>query len=549
MSSRMPIAFPDPDRIGPASAKQESRPRETVTVYFSGNRPDEIAAEKLARALGAKRIREYLEIPTWRALVEKASRDGEKPGVYIRRQLQQQRGSFGSDGPNPAIQEIRARLGLNDHRPSLFTLEGKGLEDSPRQIAALIREYVPDARRVIDPFGGTANVPIVAAQMNLDAYWCEIDPLVRHIGELKIRFAMASETPRDAILDRLRHFETGAAWSLVGATRALFDFANERFKDVALDRVDWERCASHHLENLGDAPSDSQAWLKLAYARAFQRLEDENRSAEKVLLDDVARIVSSELKQMIASLRQIEPLRSIPRFIADDAAKLDELIPLEADLVVTSLFSVLTPADGLGKVMRRFVDVGDVPPSRAAAEKITSPKKVQEIVGRKLKEKAAFIHADAVNVFDSLQELTRIATALHEAGHFQEEVHVANYFVEIARNFRAVGRSLGEKATIILEVHDVWVGDVHIPVDILCANLLRLLGFDLEHDLLVDQRPDASGKPISHRVMVLRRGEVEVRSQEMGEEENGESEVGKSEPDCDSDGTSEEHDRKLEQFP
>ena len=172
------------------------------TVYFPAGGSDDAHhtltlafPERDARLLEAIRdlsslqVRQLLELPTWDAVQARSVDAGVGPSTYCVRELRR----VWADKPDPSQLSIwdgysqPEGVAIEAIDPLLATYRGGDgtlfhdwfpyLEGyAPNFVDRVLQQFAPDARLVLDPFGGTGTTPIAAAASGRTAFYCEINP-------------------------------------------------------------------------------------------------------------------------------------------------------------------------------------------------------------------------------------------------------------------------------------------------------------------------------------------------------------------------------------
>ena len=74
---------------------------------------------------------------------------------------------------------------------------------SPQYVETILDRYAPDARIILDPFAGTGTTAFTAAELNKTAFFCEINPLLQFIAQLKIRVRLLAAPQRIKLAEQL----------------------------------------------------------------------------------------------------------------------------------------------------------------------------------------------------------------------------------------------------------------------------------------------------------------------------------------------------------
>jgi len=70
---------------------------------------------------------------------------------------------------------------------------------SPRFVERVRQEYLPDAKRIIEPFAGSGTTPIVLGQSGIECAFSEANPAMVFIAETKLAVLRLDESTRKAL--------------------------------------------------------------------------------------------------------------------------------------------------------------------------------------------------------------------------------------------------------------------------------------------------------------------------------------------------------------
>jgi hypothetical protein len=68
---------------------------------------------------------------------------------------------------------------------------------SPDFVKSVLNDYMSDAESVYDPFGGTVTTGFTAAELGLDGYYCEVNPVLQFVADAKSDVRMLPKDERE----------------------------------------------------------------------------------------------------------------------------------------------------------------------------------------------------------------------------------------------------------------------------------------------------------------------------------------------------------------
>jgi hypothetical protein len=264
-----------------------------------------------------------------------------------------------------------------------------GTEDSParakKHLAEFVRNQIPGAWRVLDPFAGTCNFPLAAVALpgelplkerrSKRAWYCETDPVARLWAQLKIDIATRATETRERLddqLDELARMLPALVWSamhegssgagprIVAMEAVLKALIGERRSTpgdprlrtalppnlrkalVAARRVADELLAESPL--LGRCLELSIAAAGARAARTAMRSSSARTEVELYGFEDHVAAALDDLK--MTWLQRVDPA-SAPTLLCEDARDLAQFPDLSINVVLTNLpaFSVTDVVD------------------------------------------------------------------------------------------------------------------------------------------------------------------------------------------------------------
>lgn len=487
----------------------DSARERNLTLAF-GDKDAELYRE--IKPLSSHEIRERLGHASHRSLAEGAQRESLPLNTYCLRLLRNsQTASNGelfpasSGGARPLVDPIQATFRggqaepLHDWYPFL---EGY----SPKFVEQVLQEFAPECERVLDPFAGTGTTPLTAAKLGREAFFCELNPLLQFLIEVKTLACALGDKQRgeliESLLELAGHFDDHIAASRPDAelqSAYLKSFGGSEFFDAGVfDAVLRTRTAIDLLacENPLAAKFFAIAVLaSLIPASRLIRRGDVRFKTEiemRRLKVGFADCVKRQLRLMARDLKLLQPLPRIPKLLCDDARRLQHLLPLEVDAVLTSppylngtnyfrntkvelwFLRCLRMAGDLADFRLRTVTAGinDVTNAKWNGD---FPAQAREIVAR-LEESAYDIRIPRM---------------------------VASYFNDMRTVFTALKRHLAERATLMLDIGDSAYGNIHVPTDKLLAEILSELGFALRREILLRKRLSRGGLNLRQVLLVF----------------------------------------------
>ncbi len=377
---------------------------------------------------------------------------------------------------------------------------------SPEFVQRLLLRYASDAQRICDPFAGTGTTPLTVAGLGRRAYYCELNPLLQFLievkslayslnseqrfevfGELKLLAATLGDRLQSAAPDRL----------LDWAFRRVFGdsqfFEPEVYGDVLRMRtlLDELACSGFAVARLASiAAISSLVPSSLLIRRGDLRFK--NAAERRRPVPTLVAVMARQLDRMAHDLLRIAPLTPPPEFICADARTLAKVPPLELDAVITSppylngtnyfrntkvelwFLRCLSTADDLAGFRLRAVTSGinDVTVDKPTRSPTTA---IGELV-RNLEDRA----------YDS--RIPRM---------------VQTYFHDMAGVFDGLAKHLTSRAPVLIDLGNSAYGGVVVDTPKLLVEMLSERGFRLDREVVLRPRASRGGEALHQVLLVL----------------------------------------------
>jgi len=381
---------------------------------------------------------------------------------------------------------------------------------SPRFVQEVLREYAPNARRVLDPFAGTGTTPLTAARLGLDTFYCEINPLLQYLVATKVKALTLKDSLKQEIVRTLTPFITGFAQALDAEPPDVsLDFAHIRifgrsqfFAPDVYQQVLKARSLLDHLACTSPLAAD---FLTVAVvsslipgSRLIRRGDLRFKTDEEASNHQESFIakVQSQLARIVSDIQRHGGQLSsapVPTLVCEDAHNLGRLPPLEIDAVVTSppylngtnyfrntklelwFLRCLRMADDLADFREKAITAGinDVSARKNGG---TNHPAVQTVVDRL-----------AQNAYDP--RIPRM---------------VEGYFRDMSMVLVGLQPHLTPDAVLAVDIGDSIYGGVPVPTDQLLCELLNDLGFQHQHEILLRRRLSRGGGTLRQVLLVFR---------------------------------------------
>lgn len=491
----------------------ESARQKNLTLAF-GEKDSEVY--ELVQGMSSHELRDLIGHHSFGALQRAAENEELPVNTYCLRLLRQKHRST----REASIQYHFPGFALDDivFEPIQTTFKGGHAEPlhrwypflegySPRFVEEILQQLAPDATRVLDPFSGTGTTPLTVARMGRVGFYCEINPLLQYLTDVKLTALTLTESEREQMADRLRRQAVSIDAQLAAVEcDAALQRAYERtfgdsvfFEDATYDLV---LRARTFIDLLNCTEPQTAKFLNVAVlasllpaSRLIRRgdvrykTEEEDRRHRA----DFISTVRSQLTLVASDLEQLKPVSHCPTLVCESARTLEYLPELDLDAVITSppylngtnyfrntkielwFLRCLQSDDDLAGFRSRAVTAG-----------------INDVTIKKGNDNDDLAVAEIVERLKATAYDSRIPRM------------VASYFSDMKAVFGGIKKHLKDGAIVAVDIGDSQYSNVHVPTDKLLAGLLKAQGYILEHEITLRKRMSRGGLPLRQVLLVFR---------------------------------------------
>jgi len=383
-------------------------------------------------------------------------------------------------------------------------LEGYG----PDFVQSVFANYIPSAKRILDPFVGSGTTPLVLSSIGVECGYCEANPVMREVTRIKTIVAGLHNKDRGALAMRIR-----------ALARDLPDRVERSKKDETL-ALNYHDCFGKsvffsksvfelvlRLRSLADDLHSGDPFLadalflatlsKIVICSQLKRAGDVRYKTEKELLKAPTSIITEIREQL--ELMSLDCLRShscpVKACLLGFDARTLEMIPsFHADGVITSppylngtnyirntklelWFSRFLKSSGDLRAFRDTVVTAGI--NDVAGDQDYKP--VTKSVGAIVAE----LEKDAYD-----QRIPRM---------------VAAYFADMAKVFRGLHRHTTPNAVVCIDIGDSRYGGVHVPTHSLLGDVAQTVGFTVVETVKLRTRFSKDQTPLTQELLIFKK--------------------------------------------
>jgi DNA modification methylase len=390
-------------------------------------------------------------------------------------------------------------------------LEGFG----PDFVESVLSKYLPNAKRIIDPFVGSGTTPLVLSELGVECGYCEANPVMREVTRIKTTAARMQIGDRGALASRIRSLAKDLPTLLADAQTdpnlaSSYEqcFGKSRFfSEVAFEAVLKLRTLVDSLHKSDPSLSDvlSLATLsKIVICSRLKRAGDVRFKTEKELQRSPISIVSeicSHLEVMAQDCVRSQVCLADASLLCFDARTLDTMPSYHADGVITS------------------------PPYLNGTNYIRNTK-LELWFTRFLRNSSGLrdlrdtVVTSGINDVAGIQDYEPVTKSVEDVvaqlrNHAYDQRiprMVAAYFSDMAKVFRGLYRHTAPSAVICVDIGDSRYGGVNVPTHSLLGDIAQTEGLQLIESVMLRKRLSKDRTPLTQRLLIFHKLQKHKRS-------------------------------------
>ena len=380
-------------------------------------------------------------------------------------------------------------------------------------VTKIIRTYMPNAKTLLDPFGGLGTTPLTASELGINAFYCEVNPVFQFVLDAKVAVLCATNRRRAALAHDLKELSTNVSEQLLQIEPSIdlelsLQTALGSTRFFSPTQYDWILRARKFQDLLiSQDPLLGSLWgvaviSALVPASEMKRSGDlrYRRPNEAHQHIPLPMGIEKNLRDISDDIEEIKHTNNPPRLLTCDARGLSKLPAAGIEGVVTSP-PYLNGTNycrntKLEAWYLRFIRTSeDLKRLRLSA--------IVAGINGVHKEYKTTTPTEAVSVVTSL-----------ETDIYDKRIPrmVAAYFADLDAVFDGVSRHLSTNAVIAVDIGDSSYGGHHIPTDEILSRVLVSKGYQPLEKIRLRNRLSRSGMPLSQYLMIFRRGVQSVKS-------------------------------------
>ena len=377
---------------------------------------------------------------------------------------------------------------------------------SPRFVERVRAEYLPAARRIIEPFAGTGTTPIVLGQGGVSCAFSEANPAMSFIAETKLRVLRLTLVERRALAQRLNTIakelsRRSSAATPDAALRAAYGrtfgksifFESDSFESIL--RI---RTTNDKLCNEGALVSECFTVAVLASLIPSSRLKragDLRYRTEKELAAGIPHpldMICARLAAQAADLVHCAAVTGDTTFACATAGNLHEALDGDWDGVITSPPYL----NGTNYIRNARLELWYLRHLHHNADI------------RRLRDR---VITSGINDVDADTKWTPVTDGVHrvvkqiEANTYDSRIAkmVGGYFYDMAAVFSSLRQCIRKSGRLCVDIGDSIYNGIHVPTDDLLVEVAESLGYRSLERIHLRKRTSKGGAAVRQQLLVF----------------------------------------------
>lgn len=377
---------------------------------------------------------------------------------------------------------------------------------SPDFVKTVLDEYMGGAESTFDPFGGTVTTGFTAAELGIDNYYCEVNPVLQFVADAKAKVRLLPESEREQIATELHSFAENFSDELKNTkTSDQLETSYHRafkgskfFDEETLDEVLSAKTMVQNLEKENRLLSSLVTVGILASLIPISRLKragdvrfmDDDKLAEgtPTLVDEGERRLEEMANDVTHKSAGIEQR---PLLLSENAANIEKLPEYEFDSIITSPPYI----NGTNYFRNTRLELWFL-------EAIRKPEDLT-----KLRQRALTAGINTVSgEYDvpNITQIEEVVSDLEEHGYDRRlPLMVAGYCSELQDIFKSARKHLHKDSRIAIDIGDSMYAGIHVPADEMIVELLEAIGYTHVDTTKLRDRHSNNGAELKQVLLVF----------------------------------------------
>jgi DNA modification methylase len=384
---------------------------------------------------------------------------------------------------------------------------------SPEFVRHTLVNYMPSARRIIDPFGGAGTTPLTLSAMGLHSGYCEINPVLRAVVDAKLAVAALPMDKRRTIREALNGLARALPSRLARSTpdaglSATYSTAfgqSAFFQPDVFGQVLRLRTVANEVlreDRLLGQLLTVAIMSRLVMCSLLKRAGDVRYKTPKEVAKGIPPLVDSvgaQLQQMEIDVDRLPESLTRPALLGVNAKDLQTADTFAADGVITSPPYL----NGTNYIRNTKLELWFLGALRSGGDLrlfrdqvITSG--INDVVAG---TGAGPMHPGVASIVDEVRA---------KAYDSRIPKMVAGYFADMADVLRGLAHQTVTGAVVCIDIGDSRYAGVNVPTPRLLADVAETLGFKTREIVQLRTRLSKDKTELSQDLIVLERSKETI---------------------------------------
>jgi len=371
-----------------------------------------------------------------------------------------------------------------------------------------ILNYFEDVDNILDPFSGIGTTAIESVILNKQSYYCEINPVLQLLTEVKIKSLLLSKNEKEEYSKKIIE---------------LINNINEKIMFYDKD----DELESNYFKTFQNSTyfSDSTFIEVLKLRKFIDDISYNDELLSKYLListlsslipssylirsGDVRYRRKNEMKKIVPLLEGVKEKLNIisddllvigkinkkPIFLCEDSKNISKINNIDIDFVLTSPPYI----NGTNYVRNTKVEMWFL-------KCLQNKEDLRRYREKMITSGINTVYASKRDKVPKIELLKDVIKEIKEKAYDRRIPQlVGNYFFELNQVFSGIYKHMNKNGTVVIDIGDSYFCETYIPVDKILIKLLENIGFNYQEEVILRDRYSNNGYKLKQTLLILKK--------------------------------------------
>jgi DNA modification methylase len=385
---------------------------------------------------------------------------------------------------------------------------------SPKFVERVKNEYLPDAKRILEPFAGSGTTPIILGQIGIECAYAEANPAMAFIIQTKLSILRLTEKQRRSLSNKIIKLAKTLH------DRVILSSPNEDISDSYLSTfkqsVFFDAPSLYdilRLRTLNDEVNDQEKIVgdcltlsilaSLIPSSRLKRSGDLRFKTTKELLLGTPNPIDAVRDRLLSQAEDIvfaRELRAQAHFACDTAVSLKDTVDGDWDGVITSPPYL----NGTNYIRNARLELWYLRQIKAQAD----IRRLRDIVIT-----SGINDVDAQTDWRPITDgVDRVVTELKEKAYDDRiSKMVGGYFRDMSSVLLSLTACVKDGGRLCVDIGDSIYAGVHVPTDDLLVEVANNIGLHTLERIHLRKRTSKGGQPVRQQLLVFEKRACPVK--------------------------------------